>query len=551
MYLERKSVELADYVISPSQHMLRWMTEFGYELPEKVFVQPNLIVPDKEAPLSAFPSRSGARGSKSAVNEIVFFGRLEWRKGLVIFCRALKTLQRNGDLDAVKVTLMGKGAKETLAYLAGESEGWLFEWQIIDDYDSQQAVEYLQGEGRVACIPSLVENSAFTIYESLLHDIPFLASSTGGNAELVHPDDRAAVIFPKENPSALARSLADAIHNGVTVARPSFGFARSRRTWRNFHDHLAADRARRRRGVPRGLAANGDQPTVTICMAHYNRPVELGQALDSIRALTYPHIELIITDDGSTDPEALEYLTSLKSEFEQRGWSILHQENRYLGAARNSSARHASGRYLLFMDDDNIAKPEELDVFVSVALRTDADILTCFADNFTASDPRAADARLERELAVGDCLASGIVKNVFGDANALIKREVFEELGGFTEDFGTGTQDYELFLKAVLKGYSLELVPEALFWYRSGHERMNSSFDTMERGRLRAFRTVFDEVPRPLHLTLRLAQGSTMELMRLRIKYNRLLQQTRRIQHDYALLQSLVDQEPRQPAARR
>ena len=401
MYIERKSVELADYVISPSQHMLRWMTEFGYELPDRVFVQPNLIVPDKEAPLGAFPARSGVGGNKRAVKEIVFFGRLEWRKGLVIFCRALKTLQRRGDLDAVKVTLMGKGTKETLAYVAGESEGWLFKWQIIDDYDSQQAIEYLRGEDRVACIPSLAENSASpstraccTTSRSWLATP--VATPNSCTPETVRPSSS------RKKSSALVRSLAEVIHNGITVARPSFSFTRSRKTWKDFHEHLAADLARGRRGVPRGLAAaNGDQPTVTICMAHYNRPVELGQAIDSIRALTYQHIELIITDDGSSDPEALEYLESLKPEFAGRGWSILYQENRYLGAARNNSARHASGRYLLFMDDDNLAKPEELDVFVSVALRTDADILTCFADNFSGSDPRAPGARIERETRGG------------------------------------------------------------------------------------------------------------------------------------------------------
>jgi hypothetical protein len=71
---------------------------------------------------------------------------------------------------------------------------------------------------------------------------------------------------------------------------------------------------------------------------------------------------------------------------------------------------------------------------------------------------------------------------------------------------------------------------------------MNSELDTMEKGRLRAFRAVFEEVPTPLHLPLRLAQGSAMELSRLQGRYNRLLNQTRQLQEDYDLLRGLLEQ---------
>jgi hypothetical protein len=62
----------------------------------------------------------------------------------------------------------------------------------------------------------------------------------------------------------------------------------------------------------------------------------------------------------------------------------------------------------------------------------------------------------------------------------------------------------------------------------------------MEKGRLRAFRVVFDEVPKPLHLALRLAQGSAMELMHLQSRYKRLQLQARRLQEDYELLREVL-----------
>ena len=67
------------------------------------------------------------------------------------------------------------------------------------------------------------------------------------------------------------------------------------------------------------------------------------------------------------------------------------------------------------------------------------------------------------------CLPSsqvGVFRNCFGDANALVRRTTFEALGGFTEDSGVGHEDWELWVRAVLRGYHILVVPEPLYWYR-------------------------------------------------------------------------------------
>jgi O-antigen biosynthesis protein len=59
-----------------------------------------------------------------------------------------------------------------------------------------------------------------------------------------------------------------------------------------------------------------------------------------------------------------------------------------LGAARNLAASKARGKYLLFMDDDNFAKPDELSTFLTVIAKLgDLSILTCFADYFEGLAP--------------------------------------------------------------------------------------------------------------------------------------------------------------------
>jgi glycosyltransferase involved in cell wall biosynthesis len=152
---------------------------------------------------------------------------------------------------------------------------------------------------------------------------------------------------------------------------------------------------------------------VSVVVVHYNRPRLLAQALHSLANQTHPaeRMEVILVDDGSTLAEvslpeahptptrynfvqvlywcseierrtsftwdlrlrfcggfcggcvicqAIEYLDSLEAEgswWAQRGWRVLRQPNRYLGAARNFGWRAARGEWVMFMDDDNVAMP--------------------------------------------------------------------------------------------------------------------------------------------------------------------------------------------------
>ena len=60
----------------------------------------------------------------------------------------------------------------------------------------------------------------------------------------------------------------------------------------------------------------------------------------------------------------------------------------------------------------------------------------------------------------------------WSDSNCFIKKDVWEKLGGFTEHYRVGLDDHEFFLRAVLSGFSLEVVPDALYFYRLGGDKM-------------------------------------------------------------------------------
>lgn len=248
-------------------------------------------------------------------------------------------------------------------------------------------------------------------------------------------------------------------------------------------------------------------PLVSICLTHYNRPRYLKQAVSSILAQNYPRIELVITDDGSTDSKALALLNKIEPLMENKGWQLVRQKNSYLGAARNNGASCARGEYILFMDEDNFADPDEVSTFVAIAEKTNADILTCTAKYFEGDEPPdTSRAPLAWWPYLGGAISIGAYHNYFGDANGFVRKKVFHEIGGFTEDYGTTCEDWEFYARASMLGYKIETIPEALFWYRTSSNSMLNTTNQMGN-ELRTMRPYLYSSPSFLHRALLLARG--------------------------------------------
>jgi O-antigen biosynthesis protein len=464
-HLERSSVALADVVVSPSQYMIRWIVEHGWKLPSRIdyiqYIQSHYLPLEQ---LQAAPPR--------VINQLVFFGRLETRKGLALFCDAIDRLVAEKAISSnVSLAFLGKrvwmNGADSYSYIQNRSKHWNLSWSVIDDKDHAGAIAYLKEPGRLAVICSLLENSPNTVLECLANAIPCLSTDVGGNPELVAEADRARTLFAPRA-AELARKLAETLSQAPRPALPAVHPDVTKAQWLAWHQKYAAMKAELAPS-PAGPA----NPLVSVVLVTRNRHHLLAQAIESIRKQTYANLELVLVDDGSTELAALAYLDQLSTEFAQRNWQIVRQANKYLGAARNNGARHARGDWLLFMDDDNLAKPKEVETFVHAAQHSNADILTCVVDMFNGELPPEEPVKTRnRWLPLGNALGAGAFVNMFGDANGLFRKSAFVELNGFSEEYGIGHEDYELYARAALRGYRLMVVPEALLWYRIGDASM-------------------------------------------------------------------------------
>lgn len=498
-FIERRCVELADTVISPSHYLLRWMLDHGYRLPTQSCVHPWLP-----------PEGATSGGPRSAgVTEIVFVGALEPRKGLPQFVDAVVRLLGNGVRPARVVFAGAVNQKFPVRGFIKEKLGNLdVEWTLRTDLHNETAVEYVASGGRLAVVASQADNAPWSVQELIRRGLPLLVSSAEGLVEQVHPADREAVVFSLY-PGELADRMAIALRDGAVIPRSAVELDRVGSRWRNWHSRRIAAA----RSAP-DVEPEGEHPLVSICLMHFNRPLLVQQAIESVKNQTYPKLEVILLDDGSTDPSVPGMLDELEADFAIRGWQVARQENLFLGAARNTAARLASGKYLFFLDDDNVLKPHAVAIAVAAAEHANVDILTSFSESFYGhkSPLETGDSPMTRIVHLGDDVAFGLFRNGFGDSNALIGRKTYVALGGNTEDYGVGKDDEEFFARAVLSGYKLRHLPEPLFWAREGGTRLRHLHYSTHSGHFRVARAYQGALPSSLRNLLLLAQGQQLEL---------------------------------------
>lgn len=245
--MEQECCELADFVVSPSQYLVDWMREHGWKLPEETHCIPNFI--------PVLSDTQPGDATQTGVVEPVFFGRLEERKGLRVFCEALTLLPR--ELLAGRcVTFLGKEAGYT-----PDNVQTLLQRQIAEglrltfltDYGPHEALAYLRSGRRLAVMPSLRENSPCAVAECLEQGVPFLASSVGGGKELVRVEDRARMFCVPE-----ASILAERLHcllrgENMPMARPMY----TRETLFAKWQALLAEQCSERTFNTTGLLMNG------------------------------------------------------------------------------------------------------------------------------------------------------------------------------------------------------------------------------------------------------------------------------------------------------
>ena len=186
----------------------------------------------------------------------------------------------------------------------------------------------------------------------------------------------------------------------------------------------------------------------------------VGEAVDSVLAQTECDYELIVVDDGSTDetPRRLrDYGARL---------TVLSQSRRGVAAARNLGASRAAGKYLAFLDSDDLWHPRKLQRQLAFMERN-PDVQICQTDEIWLRNGVRVNPRNKHRKPSGDIFRASLELCLVSPSAVMIRRELFERVGGFDESLPV-CEDYDLWLR-ISKDTEVPLIPEALVTRRGGH----------------------------------------------------------------------------------
>lgn len=216
-------------------------------------------------------------------------------------------------------------------------------------------------------------------------------------------------------------------------------------------------------------------PLVSVIIPAYNNELHLREAIDSVLAQEYSPLEIIVVDDGSTDRTA-----DIVASYGDRV-ILLRQENQGSAVARNTGIKHARGKYIAFLDADDVWWKHKLDYQVS-ALEQSEYKMAYSRFIWWPPDGSGQYSKPEREFGLEDnpgsssaVVSSGwiypdlLLDCIVWTSTVVVEKTALETAGWFDPDLRKG-QDYDLWLRLSRYVPMLGLEqPTALYRKHSGN----------------------------------------------------------------------------------
>ena len=198
-------------------------------------------------------------------------------------------------------------------------------------------------------------------------------------------------------------------------------------------------------------------PIVSVLMTAYNRQQYIAEAIESVLASTFHDFELIIVDDSSTDGTvevARRYIADPRVQ--------VHVNERNLGdyPNRNRAASFARGRYLKYLDSDDVIYAHGLEVMVQAMERFPEAALGLSGPTFL---PRPYPYQVEPDQAYRQHFMGGGLLSP-GPTACILRTDVFRALNGFHDTRFAG--DAEMWLR-IASRYPIVLLMGGLVWWRA------------------------------------------------------------------------------------
>ena len=229
---------------------------------------------------------------------------------------------------------------------------------------------------------------------------------------------------------------------------------------------------------------------VSVIIPTYRRTEDITRALDSVLAQTLEAVEVIVVDDNGIGSECgIATETAMRPYIDSKRITyIQHEKNKNGSAARNTGIKVAKGKYISFLDDDDIYRPDRLEKMCSRMDALDDSWGACYTGYIKHQS--SGQEQYSAEKVEGDVFVQALMRSFYigTGSNLFFRRAVIDDIGLFDETFKRN-QDLEYIVR-VLKKYKIAYVDEFLVEKFHDIRTVNLSFaQSVEREN--AFRSKF------------------------------------------------------------
>lgn len=463
-HMERTVLSEADILLSPSAAAIN---EVERVLPGvRREGRPEAVTPNP-CPLRSPIPRADAQ------TMLLCLGRIEHLKGQHLLVRAAVELLDKGHdfrvLFAGSDSMTGPLRTSVRRTLDTMIPGrWRDSFVFLGAVDPP-TVRRLLARATALVAPSLWDNFPYVVLEAMGAGTPVIASDAGGIPEMIAGREH-GLLFPNGDAAALRDTIETLIEDPeLQAALSASGPARAR----ELSDPQAAaskaldayapllDTPKQPPSHPSPAPARRQKLAVVI--PYYNMGELTDQTLASLAKQTRPPDEVLLIDDGTTDPPSLEWLArTARRNTHHLPLRIIRTENAGVAAARNFGVSQTDAELVFPLDADDLLAPEAIE-FLEHALERNEDA--------SYATPLIASFRRDPLRPVTGWVPLGLHRdlltcfNVGGASAALFRREALEAVGGWDPTM-PGYEDWELWCRMALKGMRGVVVPEFLLRYR-------------------------------------------------------------------------------------
>lgn len=479
--MEKQAIRMADHLISPTEYLADVVRRYVPFPDDRVTVLRNPFYGVRD---TTFPAER---------NKIVFYGKLSPQKGSFELFAYFRELWKEGFPHPLHIVggtdIVYHPERMTMGQLVERDYGEYIRNGLLI-FRGKIAPSALADELRsahVVIVPSIVDNLPYVVLEAMSLGKVVLASVQGGQREIIEEgidgflfdhtlegsfSTQLKKILSLSNEELLrmgdqARTKIRSVYHGDVI-----GPKKLQELHRIQHNRPADGSFPFLYQEPfNGLEEETANSTLSVVIPFYNMGAYIRESIRSVQASTYPDIEILIIDDGSTDAAGRAILGELERE---KNIKVYRKKNEGLAKTRNYGALYATGRYLAFLDADDCVDPVYYEKAIRV-LREQENVffVGCWVRYFGDSQKKWITFLPQPPYL--------LVHNTLNSSGLVYKRAAFcrEGLNDPLVDYGL--EDYESVIHLTASGYNGVILPEFLFRYRV---RENSMFRKITREKL-------------------------------------------------------------------